>query len=177
MTWKIDDPTGYESAKIWPEIVKWTRGKVLDIGAGRQKTFPHFISVDNCKDETLFGHSITPDIRVDDAGDLSVFASQSMDAVFSSHLLEHIEPDRVQKVLAEWVRVINPKGYLVLYLPDADEYPKVGEKGSNPDHKFDVTYDVIVNHMMSLKRGWDLVDFQKRNEGQEYSLFFVFKVD
>lgn len=176
MVWRANDPPGHESAKLWPEIVKWTRGKVLDVGCGTQKTFPHFIGVDNCKDEQLFGQTIRPDVKINDAGDLSSFASQSMDAVFSSHLLEHIEPERVGDVLSEWCRVIKPKGYLVMYLPDEDTYPKMGEPGANVDHKWNVSYDKVVGYMDEVPRNWDLVDFQKRSEDREYSLFFVFKV-
>jgi hypothetical protein len=65
---------------------------------------------------------------------------------------------------------------LILYVPDEDEYPKVGEKGANPDHKWNVNYDKVVKYMEGVPRNWDLIDFQKRNQGDEYSLFFVFKL-
>lgn len=176
MVWRATDPTGRESAKIWPEIVKWTRGKVLDVGCGEQKTFPHFIGVDNGVDEALFGMPVKADIKIEDAGNLSIFGSQSFDAVFSSHLLEHIEPERVSDTLSEWCRIIKPKGYLVMYLPDEDSYPKVGETGANKDHKWNVNYDKVIEYMDKVPRNWDLVDFQKRDQDMEYSLYFVFKV-
>jgi len=175
MTWKIDGPQGNEAAKIKWEIVKWTRGRGLDVGAGLYRTFPHFITVDNNADAAIFGHQMPrPDLFVNDAGSLDLVADASMDFVFSSHMLEHVEEARLVKTLREWMRVIKPKGYLVLYLPDADEYPKVGEPGANPDHKWNVTY----NHVMELM--WaagphDLMDFQKRNQDEEYSLYFVFQ--
>lgn len=169
MTWKIDDPQGNESAKIKWELVPYTRGKGLDLGCGPYKTFPHFIGVDN-GNHAQFGWNIKPDVFVETCEDLSLFASQSMDFVFSSHLLEHIAD--YPKALKEWMRVLKPGGYLILYLPDEDEYPKVGEEGANPDHKWNVNYDKVVEAMSG---SWDLVDFQKRNEGFEYSLFFVFK--
>ena len=199
MTWKIDGPQGNESGKIKWEIVKWTRGRGLDLGSGIQKTFPHFIGVDNGKDGTLFGHPINPDVRVTTAAELPMFASGSMDFVFSSHLLEHfpltyddprkwsnpmaralaermlIEKNTATDALREWMRVIKRDGYLVLYVPDEDEYPKVGEEGANPDHCFNCSYDVVVQLMRETGTSWDLVDFQKRNEAHEYSLFFVFK--
>jgi len=169
MTWKIDDPQGNESAKIKWEIVPYTRGKGLDLGCGPYKTFPHFIGVDN-GNHAQFGWNIKPDVFVETCEKLDIFASQSMDFVFSSHLLEHIED--YAGALKEWYRVLKVGGYLILYVPDEDEYPKVGEKGANPDHKWNVSYDRVVEAMSG---SWDLVDFQKRNEEQEYSLFFVFK--
>jgi predicted SAM-dependent methyltransferase/ADP-heptose:LPS heptosyltransferase len=173
MTWRASDPQGNEGYKVRWELVRWTRGKGLDIGCGPQKTFPHFIGVDNNKDAALFNLPAHPDIMIDDAADLSMFASQSMDFVFSSHLLEHFPYEDVPKVLKEWFRVLKPNRHLVLYLPDEDEYPKVGEEGANTDHKWNINKDRLLEAMQGLN--WDLVDFQKRNEANEYSLLFVFR--
>lgn len=174
MTWRKDDPPGNESAKIRWEIVKYTRGRGLDIGCGSWKQFPHFIGVDNKVDNQLFGQNITPDVTVETAEKLDVFASQSMDFVFSSHLLEHINPESVGACLKEWLRVIKNRGYLVLYLPDEDEYPKIGQPGANPDHKWNVNYVRLIDYMKTAG-SWDLIDFQKRREDKEYSLYFVFQ--
>lgn len=199
MVWDINGPMGNESGKIKWEIVKWTRGRGLDLGSGIAKTYPHFIGVDNRKDAVLFNHPINPDVPVATAAELPMFASGSMDFVFSSHLLEHfpltkrdprsyptalqrqiaekmlIETHTAGDALKEWMRVIKREGFLVLYVPDEDEYPKVGEPGANPDHCFNVNYDVVIDLMKKTGTSWDLVDFQKRSGGQEYSLFFVFK--
>src|SRR5271170_4833882 len=137
MVWKIDGPMGNESGKIKWEIVQWTRGRGLDLGSGIAKTYPHFIGFDNRKDQTLFNMPVNPDVWVESASDLHMFASGSMDFVFSSHLLEHIPlertdprtcPDPIQRALAErmivekhsaldalkeWMRVLKREGYLV----------------------------------------------------------------
>jgi predicted SAM-dependent methyltransferase/ADP-heptose:LPS heptosyltransferase len=174
MTWKATDPQCNEAAKIKWECVQYTRGRGLDIGCSIQKLYPHWIGVDNRKDAALFNHPINPDIYVDTAERMEFFASNSLDFCFSSHLLEHIEPDRVTGCLREWMRIIKPKGYLTLYLPDEDEYPKVGTEHANPDHKWDVNYDKVIQYMRGAG-SWDLIDFQKRNQDKEYSLYFVFK--
>ena len=175
MTWKAEDPQGNEAGKISWEIVKWTRGRGLDIGAGLYRTFPHFITVDNNADAQIFGHAMPrPDVYVDDACDLSVLASGSMDFIFSSHMLEHVPEDKLVKCLREWLRVLKIDGYLVLYLPDEDQYPKVGEPHANPDHKWNVSYRRVME-LMAHAGPHDLMDFQQRSEGFEYSLFFVFK--
>lgn len=199
MTWRMNDPQGNESGKIKWEIVKWTRGRGLDLGCGMQKTFPHFIGVDSGKDGVLFGHPINPDVRVQTAAELPMFASGSMDFVFSSHLLEHFPlddddprewPNAIARTLAEkmliekhtaaqaareWFRVLRRDGYLVLYVPDEDEYPKAGTEGANPDHCWNCNYDAVLKVMRQTGASWDVVDFQKRSEGNEYSLLFVFK--
>jgi len=173
MTWRKDDPQGNEGFKVRWEIVRWTKGRGLDIGCGPQKTFPHFIGVDNNIDAAIFNIPAKPDVYVDNANDLSVFSSESMDFVFSSHLLEHFPYEEVPKVLKEWFRVLKPNRHLVLYLPDEDEYPKVGEPNANLDHKWNVNKDRLLEAMKGLN--WDLIDYQKRNKGNEYSLYFVFK--
>jgi predicted SAM-dependent methyltransferase len=172
VTWKIDGPQGNEAAKIRWELVPYMNGRVLDLGCGPFKAFPHFTGVDNGHHWGLRG----ADIAVDTAEKLDVFASRSHDMVFSSHLLEHIKYESVPATLTEWCRVIKDGGHLALYLPDEDEYPKVGEAGANPDHKWNVSYDKVVAAMEAVPRSWDLVQFEKRNSNDEYSLYFVFKI-
>ena len=50
--------------------------------------------------------------------DMSGVASASVDAVFSSHNIEHIYPHEVPVALAEFLRVLKPDGFLVVTCPD-----------------------------------------------------------
>lgn len=167
--WKSDDPEGCESKKIVWEVVPYLRGQGLDLGAGVFKILPHVISVDN-GNHAVFGHAIKPDVFVESAENLSMFSSNSMDFVFSSHLLEHIQD--YEAALAEWWRVVKQGGHLVLYLPHKDFYPNIGQPGANPTHVHDFLPMDIINAMPS---GWELVKKQDRNEGQEYSMLLVFR--
>ena len=131
MTWSLATSCGFESRKIKYLIPRYTRGRVLEIGCGTEKAFPHFIGIDN-------GHHFgkgAADI-IGNADKLELIADNSMDAVFSSHVLEHMQ--YMQAALDEWGRVIKPGGYLVLYVPSGNLYPKCGEPGANPDHKHDI---------------------------------------
>lgn len=170
MTWRAEDPQGDESRKIKWEVVPYTVGRGLDIGSGPRKIFEHFISVDNCH-HSKFGWLIRPDVEAD-AQKIDMFASASMDFVFSSHLLEHI--DDTAKTLKEWWRVIKPGGYLVLYLPHKNFYPNVGQPHANQDHKHDFLPDDIIGLMKDFG-SWDLVRNEDRNEDKEYSFFQVYK--
>jgi ADP-heptose:LPS heptosyltransferase/predicted SAM-dependent methyltransferase len=175
MVWKREDPQGNEAAKVKWELVPYTRGRVLDIGAGAFKAFPHFIGVDNYADTRIFGHQFRTDLYVDDARELKILASGQFDAVFSSHLLEHIEQKHVVATLKEWWRVVKPGGYLILYLPDETLYPKVGEPGANPDHKWNVSYTRLIEMMQRTEVDWNLEKWERRDQGQEYSLLTVFR--
>jgi len=172
MTWTIDGPQGFESKKIVWEVAPYLRGRGLDLGAGIFKVLPHVISVDNCHHEQ-FGQSINPDVKIETAEKLDVFASQSMDFVFSSHLLEHIQDYKA--ALKEWWRVVKQDGYLILYLPHKEFYPNVGTPGANPDHKHDFLPSDISTAMQEISHGWDLVQCQERNEDDEYSMLMIFK--
>jgi ADP-heptose:LPS heptosyltransferase/predicted SAM-dependent methyltransferase len=168
MTWTIDGPQGNEASKCKWDLVPYTKGRGLDLGCGQFKAFEHFIGVDN-------GHhwgNIGVDVMVKTCEDLDIFASNSMDFVFSSHLLEHIVD--TAGALQEWWRVIKDGGYLILYLPHKEYYPNVGEEGANPDHKHDFVPDDIIRHMKKLG-GWDLVENAERNGGIEYSFFQVYQ--
>lgn len=173
MTWDINAPQGNEAAKVRWNLVPYMRGRALDLGCGPYKVFPHFVGVDNGHHDQAFGWKNRADVLVDSCEKLTLFASESVDCVFSSHLLEHIEYNKVTDALNEWMRVLRKGGHLCLYVPDEDEYPKVGEKGANPDHKWNVNYDKVVEALEKLPYDLDMVEFEKRNQDDEYSLWFV----
>jgi predicted SAM-dependent methyltransferase len=163
MVWRIDDPQGNESGKILWETVQYTRGQGLDLGCGPNKVWPHAIGVDNYTATAQFGTPMKPDV-VSDCAKLQVFGSASMDWVYSSHLLEHIQDTAA--ALKEWWRVLKPGGHLILYLPHKDHYPNIGQPGANPDHKHDFLPQDIVDHMRDVG-AWDLVRNEDRADGRE----------
>lgn len=172
MVWDKEAPYKAESKKIVWEVAPFLKGRGLDIGAGTFKVLPHVISVDNCIDVSLFGMPVMPDVRIQDAVSLDIFASQSMDFIYSSHLLEHME--NPEKALKEWWRVLKVKGYLVLYLPHEDLYPKVGEEWANKDHKHNLNEEKIIQWMQEIGH-WDLEVCEKRDQDDEYSFLMVFR--
>lgn len=60
---------------------------------------------------------VSPDI-VGSLTDMSAVASESMDALFSSHNIEHLYPFEVPVALAEFRRVLRADGFLILTCPD-----------------------------------------------------------
>jgi len=54
--------------------------------------------------------------------DMSPVAADSVDAVWSSHNLEHLQRHEVPVALAEFLRVLKPAGLLLLTLPDLQQW-------------------------------------------------------
>lgn len=61
--------------------------------------------------------TVLPDL-VGTMTDMSSVASASVNAIFSSHNIEHLYPHEVPKALAEFVRVLSDDGFAVITCPD-----------------------------------------------------------
>jgi ubiquinone/menaquinone biosynthesis C-methylase UbiE len=61
--------------------------------------------------------SVAPDV-VGTMTDMSAVASGSVDAIFSSHNIEHLYPHEVPVALAEFFRVLSDDGFAVITCPD-----------------------------------------------------------
>jgi predicted SAM-dependent methyltransferase len=61
--------------------------------------------------------SVNPDL-VGTMTDMSSVASEFVDAIFSSHNIEHLYPHEVPMALAEFLRVLKSEGFVVITCPD-----------------------------------------------------------
>ena len=61
--------------------------------------------------------TVLPDL-VGTMTDMSSVASASVNAIFSSHNIEHLYPHEVPKALVEFVRVLSDDGFAVITCPD-----------------------------------------------------------
>ena len=95
------------------------------------KTFLHVGCGQKTKSQTTRGFAdqawtevrfdINPEARPDIVGtmvDMASVKTGSMEAIFSSHNIEHLYPQEVPKALAEFKRVLAPEGFVVLTCPD-----------------------------------------------------------
>lgn len=92
----------------------------LHVGCGQKRkdrTTAGFNSPEWMEQRLDIDASVQPDI-VGTMTDMSQVSSASMDAVFSSHNLEHLYPHEVALALAEFMRVLKPDGFVVLTCPD-----------------------------------------------------------
>ena len=89
------------------------------------------------------------------AHDLSVLSSGSMDAVFSSHCIEHLYLDQAVPALREWRRVLKSEGWLLLVCPDLQAAAEMVAQ----DRLFEMAYagirpyDLIFSHQGLVAQG------------------------
>ena len=93
---------------------------VLHVGCGPQKgrLAANGFGADDWRELRL---DIDPDAEPDIIGtmtDMAEVATQSVDAIFSSHNIEHLYAHEVPVALAEFMRVLKPDGFLVVTCPD-----------------------------------------------------------
>lgn len=98
--------------------------------------------------------AVKPDLLAP-AHDLSLIADAEMDAVFSSHCIEHLYLDQAVPALREWRRVLRPDGFLLLVCPDLQAAAEMVAQ----DRLFDVAYagirpyDIIFSHQGLVAQG------------------------
>ena len=92
----------------------------LHVGCGpkrKDQTTRGFNSPDWNELRLDIDRSVQPDI-IGTMTDMSAVPDASVDAVFSSHNIEHLYPHEVPVALAEFKRVLKPDGFVVITCPD-----------------------------------------------------------
>lgn len=93
------------------------------------KTFLHVGCGLKRKDRTTAGFTDWNELRFDidetvqpdlvgTMTDMSSVSSEAIDAIFSSHNIEHLYPHEVPVALSEFLRVLKPDGFAVITCPD-----------------------------------------------------------
>ena len=94
--------------------------KFLHVGCGpkhKDQTTRGFNSPDWNELRLDIDESVKPDV-VGTMTDMSSVATGSVDALFSSHNIEHLYPHEVPQALTEFKRVLSPEGFVVITCPD-----------------------------------------------------------
>jgi|SRR5271156_5846428 len=134
---------------------------VLNVGCGyplRQKLHRHFHGPEWCELRLDLDPAVEPDI-VCSITDMGPVAADSVDAVWSSHNLEHLQRHEVPLALAEFLRVLKPHGLLLLTLPDLQQVARLIvedrlEESAYVSQSGPITpLDMIFGHTASLARG------------------------
>jgi hypothetical protein len=102
--------------------------------------------------------AVKPDI-VGSTTDMSAVADGSMDAVFSSHNIEHLYPAEVPLALGEFMRVLTPQGFAVVTCPDLQSVAALVAEGqlTEPAYVSPVgpisPLDILYGHGVELAQG------------------------
>jgi ubiquinone/menaquinone biosynthesis C-methylase UbiE len=105
-----------------PAAAGQTQKRVLNVGCGSDKAHPihKMFRNEQWKEIRLdIDPKVKPDI-VASITDMSVVESASVDAVHSSHNLEHLFWHEVPVALKEFHRVLKPGGFVFLAMPDVE---------------------------------------------------------
>jgi SAM-dependent methyltransferase len=134
---------------------------VLNVGCGyplRQKLHPHFHGPEWREVRLDVDPAVNPDI-VCSITEMSPVPTDSVDAIWSSHNLEHLERHEVPAALAEFTRVLKPRGLLLLTLPDLWQVAQLVVEDKLEDQAYTslsgpiTPLDMIFGHTASLARG------------------------
>jgi ubiquinone/menaquinone biosynthesis C-methylase UbiE len=92
----------------------------LHVGCGpkrKDRTTKGFNTPDWTEIRLDIDPSVSPDV-IGTMTDMSAVASESVDAIYSSHNIEHLYPHEVPLALTELLRVLKPDGFFVVTCPD-----------------------------------------------------------
>jgi len=139
---------------------------VLNVGCGpRQpdKLSPVFRTPEWREIRLDIDPTVEPDV-IATLTDMTVVADASVDAVWSSHNIEHLYAHEVPQALREFRRVLKPEGFLLITLPDLQAVAKLVADGGvdsvimrtriNGEEGPPITaLDVIFGHGWWIERG------------------------
>jgi ubiquinone/menaquinone biosynthesis C-methylase UbiE len=134
---------------------------VLNVGCGyplRQKLHRHFHGPEWREVRLDLDPAVQPDI-VCSITDMRPVSANTIDAVWSSHNLEHLQRHEVPLALGEFMRVLKPQGLLLLTLPDLQQVAQLVVDDKLEDLAYQspsgpvTPLDMIFGHTASLARG------------------------
>ena len=111
---------------------------------------------------TELRYDIDPGVQPDIIGsmtDMSAVSSESVDAIFSSHNIEHLYPHEVSITLAEFLRVLKPEGFVVLTCPDLQSVAKLIVEDKLDEAAYQspagpiAPLDILYGHRAAMARG------------------------
>jgi SAM-dependent methyltransferase len=147
-----------------PPIAFEERLRVLHVGCGANSTTRlHPIFKTDPWDEVRMDidQSTNPDIS-GSIVDMSSFAEdESCDAIWASHVIEHLSQHEVRKALSEFRRVLVPSGFALIRTPDIEYVAQLIIEGRIRDVIYTspagpiTPLDMIYGHGASIEKGVD----------------------
>lgn len=135
--------------------------KLLHVGCGSKRkdaTTPAFNTPEWTEIRLDIDPSVSPDI-VGTMTDMAAVGTGSVDAVFSSHNIEHLFVHEVPIAFAEFKRVLAPDGFLIVTCPDLQAVAALIAEDKLTDTAYNSPagpirpIDIVFGHSPSIARG------------------------
>jgi protein O-GlcNAc transferase len=154
---------------------------VLHVGCGAyyRDKLPEIFRCDEWREVRLdIDAGVIPDI-IGSITDMSAVPNESVDAVYSSHNLEHVYHHEVPQALGEFIRVLKPGGFALITLPDIQKVAEFVAQGKLEETLYvspagaiapiDIIYgfgDAIAqgNHYMAHRTGFTAQTLRQKME-------------
>jgi ubiquinone/menaquinone biosynthesis C-methylase UbiE len=133
----------------------------LHIGCGpkhKDQTTQGFNSLDWKELRLDIDERVSPDI-VGTMTDISAVRDASVDAIFSSHNIEHLYPHEVPIALAEFKRVLKPEGFAIITCPDLQSVCKLVAENKLTEPAYTAPagpitpLDILYGHRPPIEKG------------------------
>jgi SAM-dependent methyltransferase len=118
---------------LWTKRVR--AQQVLHVGCGpaRLASMPPYFQTGQWSELRLdIDESVEPDV-IGTMLDMGLVGDESVDAVYSSHNIEHVFPHEVSRALGEFHRVLRPDGLAVILCPNIQAVAEAVAKGNLMD--------------------------------------------
>lgn len=115
---------------LWTKRVR--KQQVLHVGCGPARLAnlpPHFQTGAWTELRLDIDESVNPDV-VGTMLDMGLVADAAVDAVYSSHNIEHVFPHEVLTALREFHRVLRPEGFAVVLCPNVQAVAEAVARGN-----------------------------------------------
>lgn len=135
--------------------------KFLHVGCGpksKQQTTKGF-NTDAWQEIRLdIDKAVEPDV-IGTMTDMHLVANEAVDAIFSSHNIEHLYPHEVPIALKEFLRVLNEAGFLLITCPDLQSVCALVAENKLTETAYEsaagpiTPLDILYGHRASMQAG------------------------
>jgi predicted SAM-dependent methyltransferase len=162
-----------ETSKHRRVLAPFCRGFGLDIGFGGDPITPDAVRVDL---EIPYGQTGSYGVQLGgDCRNLIWFKDETLDFVYSSHVLEDFDVTQTEPILREWSRVLKVGGKLILLQPDQPRYLAHCQKTGQPANEHHSIADFSLKYVAEVARRIGHLEVAASQDFlDEYSFFVVF---
>jgi predicted SAM-dependent methyltransferase len=154
-------------------LAPYCEGLGLDIGFGGDAIVPHAITMDAHTPYTQVGGD--KQILRGHCEDLSGFCDESLDFIYSSHLLEDFSYIHLRRILTEWRRVLKVGGRVITNCPNQKTFlahcSRTGQGVNDAHHEPDFSIENFEEKVLGPTGPWETVF--RMPEAHNYSWYLV----